>query len=387
MAYLRNNTVNLLNLHYGIFAFAMNSGGVFYRVFLLKAGISAPLVLVTAAVVLIGRFILRPLVLTVAKRFGLRTVVVFGTLVTALQYPCLAFVHGVDRWLVALIVTSAIGDTFYWTSYHAYFASLGDSEHRGHQVSAREALAAVVGIAAPLIGGWALTTLGPVIAFNVSAGVQVLAALPLLATPNVGIAQSAPGAFKAARHSIMMFFADGWICAGYLFVWQISMFLSLGESFAAFGGAVALAAAVGAVAGVFLGRHIDAGHGGKAVWIAISVLVLTIVMRAASMGPAMAVFAIALGALVYCLYVPTVMTAVYNQAKRSPCSLRFHMATEGGWDAGCAAGSLVAAAFIALGLPLSFAILLSLAGAMAMLVLLRRYYAELEAEPSAVVSD
>jgi hypothetical protein len=53
-----------------------------------------------------------------------------------------------------------------------------------------------------------------------------------------------------------------------VFVWWIALFLSLGENYAAFGGALALAGVVGAVSGLALGRHIDAGHGGRAVWVA-----------------------------------------------------------------------------------------------------------------------
>jgi hypothetical protein len=34
-------------------------------------------------------------------------------------------------------------------------------------------------------------------------------------------------------------------------------------------------------------------------------------------------------------------------AKRSPCPLRFHIATEGGWDLGCGMGCLLAAALSA----------------------------------------
>lgn len=79
-------------------------------------------------------------------------------------------------------------------------------------------------------------------------------------------------------------------------------------------------------------------------------------------------------ALVVCLYIPTVMAAVHNQAKRSACTLRFHVATEGAWDVGCGSGCLVAALLSALGV-LSVAILLSLLGALALFVLLRRYYA------------
>ena len=53
MAYFRNNTVNLLNLHYGIHAVAMTGGGMFYAVYLLKAGVSAPGVLMTMAAILV----------------------------------------------------------------------------------------------------------------------------------------------------------------------------------------------------------------------------------------------------------------------------------------------------------------------------------------------
>jgi hypothetical protein len=377
MAFLRNNTVNRLNLHYGIHVFALEGGGVFLRVFLLKAGLTAAGVLIAVALILIGRFVLRPLVLAAAKRFGLKAIVIFGTLVTGLQYPILPLVHGFDAMLALFIVLAAVGDTFYWTSYHAYFAMLGDEEHRGHQIGAREALAALVGIAAPIIGGWALTTLGPVVAFNTTAGVQMLAALPLLRAPEVAIPEEAPGAFKAALRGVALFAADGWIAASYLFVWQISLFVSLGESFTALGGAIALAALAGAAGGMMLGRQIDAGHGGRAAWLAFAALSLTIVVRALSAGPVTAVIANALGALVFCLYVPAIMTAVYNQSKGSPCALRFHVATEGAWDAGCASGCLVAAGLIALGVPLGAAILLSLIGALVILALLRRYYAEL----------
>jgi len=65
---------------------------------------------------------------------------------------------------------------------------------------------------------------------------------------------------------------------------------------------------------------------------------------------------------------------VYNQAKRSACTLRFHVATEGAWDVGGASGCLVAALLTLAGVSLSVAILLSLLGAAGLFVLLRRYY-------------
>jgi hypothetical protein len=101
-----------------------------------------------------------------------------------------------------------------------------------------------------------------------------------------------------------------------------------------------------------------------------------IVLRALAVGnPVWAVAANALSPVGACLYVPAMMAAVYPQAKRSPCALRFHVATEGGWDVGNVIGCFVSAGLIAAGLPLSYAILLSLFGTAAMLVVLRQYYA------------
>ena len=81
-----------------------------------------------------------------------------------------------------------------------------------------------------------------------------------------------------------------------------------------------------------------------------------------------------MGALVACLHTPTLMTAVYNLSKRSPCVLRFHIAAEGGWDAGGASACLLAAGLIWAGAPLSAAIAVSLLGTVAAFVLLRRAY-------------
>jgi hypothetical protein len=60
------------------------------------------------------------------------------------------------------------------------------------------------------------------------------------------------------------------------------------------------------------------------------------------------------------LYIPALMSAIYNEAKASPCPLRFHFAAEGGWDAGGTAACLLAAAVCAADAPLQAVILLAL---------------------------
>jgi hypothetical protein len=289
--------------------------------------------------------------------------VITGTLLAAMQYPLLGEVRGVG------------GEAFYWSTYHAYFAALCDDQHRGQQIGMREAIAKIAGIASPLGTGWLLVAFGPRVAFGATSVIVMLAALPLLWAPDVRVARHVDGAFRAAVPGMLLFAADGWIAAGYVLVWEIALFLSLGESLLAYGGALAIAALVGALGGLVLGRHIDGGNGKTAVSYAFGTFAVIIVLRALATGDAtLAVLANALGSLGACLYIPTLMTAVYTQAKRSPCTLRFHVVTEGGWDAGGASGLLAAALLTALGVPLWVSILLSLAGVAAIVVMLRRYY-------------
>jgi hypothetical protein len=384
MAFLRNRTVNLLNLHYAIHSLAVTGGGAFFAVFLLRAGVAAPAVLASLGAINAGRFLIRPLVLTMAKRWGLKPLVIAGTVLSGLQYPLLAGVHGLGWPLLALCVTSSVGETLYWTCYHAYFAALGDSEHRGHQLGVREAVAAIVGIVGPLLTGWALTTVGPQIAFDFMAVVLVLAAIPVLSAPNVVVARRAPGSIRAARIGVMMFAADGWSWGCQGFVWQIALFMTLGESFTAFGGAMALAALVGAISGLLLGRWIDLGHGARAAPVALGAMALIVVLRAVTYrDPVLAVTINAGWAVAAALYTPTIMTAVYNQAKASPCTLRFHIAAEGGYDAGAASGCLISAALLQAGAPFSAPILLSLLGTGAGFLLLRRYYRSVRQDSAA----
>jgi DHA1 family inner membrane transport protein len=376
MAFFRNSTVNLLNLHYGIHSIALSGGAAFFAIYLLKSGIPAAGVFVVVALILLGRFAIRPIVIGLAARSGLRVMVVAGTLLSALQYPVLAEVRGVGVVLAVLIAVSAVGETVYWTTYHAYFAALGDDELRGQQIGVREAIAAVVGIASPLATGWVLVAFGPRVAFGATTVIAALAALPILFAPKVAVARHVPGAFRAAVPGMLLFAADGWTAAGYVFVWQIALFVSLGESLLGYGAALAFAALVGAVGGLALGRHIDAGHGKQAVWWVFATVALIAVLRAVATGNAsLAVLANALGALGGCLYIPTLMTAVYTLAKRSPCTLRFHVAAEGAWDVGGAGGLLAAALATSFGMPLSVSILFSLAGIGSITVMLRRYYA------------
>jgi len=376
MAYFRNSAVNLLNIHYAIHSIAMTGAGAFFAAYLFKAGVSVPGVFLTFAAILTGRFLIRPMIIPLAARVGMRVLIIVGTLLSALQYPLLARVNGVGPALYAIIAIGSVADTFYWPSYHAYFARVGDDEHRGHQISAREAIAAIIGVVSPLVTGFLLVTFGARIAFGITAGIVALAAVPLLWTPEFRVAKSAAGAIRAALPGVLLFMGDGFTGGIYVFVWQVALFQSLHESFMAFGGALAVAAIVGAIGGLYLGRYIDQG-GRRAVTIACGTFGLVLLMRAAAThDPGLAFFANAVSALGGCLYIPTVMTVVYTLAKGAPCTLRFHVATEAGWDIGGATGLVTAALLSWAGVALWAILLLGLLGVTWQFVLLRGHYAQ-----------
>ena len=380
MTYLGNDAINRVTLHSTVQALAQGAGGTFVFVFLLRAGVPVPLVFCTLAGMSLGRFAMRPAVLSVARRHGLRSTLMLGTVLEAAIFPLLPTVRGPGAMLLIVITVSALGSVFYWTSLHAYFAALGDAEHRGRQIGVRAAAVAVMNILAPWAGGWALTTLGATAAFAVVALVQALAVAPLLRAPNPGVVDTAPGGFRAARGAVLLQASDGWFGAGFHYVWQIALFVTLGEHFASFGRAMALAGLAGAGAGLAVGRLVDLGHGRRSVRIAYGACAAVTALKAGSLhSPALAVAANALATIAAMLLEPVMMARVYNLAKASPCPLRFHMATEGGWDLGCIGAGLAAAILTWAGAPLSLSILLALAGAAVGFRLLLGGYARQEA--------
>lgn len=375
MSFPKIGAVNRVHIHYAIQAFASAAGGIFILAYLLKAGVPVPAALLFQAGIVGLRFLLRPLTLPLAKRFGIKPLLMAGAVFAGLDYPLLAMVDGPGPMLWAFCAFSSIGYLLYWLCYHAYFAALGEADDRGGQIGVREAAVALVGIVAPLMGAWGLTTLGSTPTFWLVGILQVLSVIPLIGLPNVPVKGAVAGPAGATRMALGLMVADGVFAAAYHYIWLIALFVALGESYVAFGAAWALAALVGAVSGMVLGRHIDMGHGRRATYLAYGAAAIVVAMRAGSLDlPWLAVAANAAGSFLVAIVSPVLMTPVYNMAKASPCVMRFHIATEGAWDVGCFLGCVSAAAMAWAGLSLGAPILLGLPAAAVLVFILRRYY-------------
>jgi DHA1 family inner membrane transport protein len=146
-----------------------------------------------------------------------------------------------------------------------------------------------------------------------AAVIVTLAALPILWTPNVVVARKVVGGFRVAIPGVLLFAADGWIATGYVFVCgRLRCSFRSARAFLPMAKRSPLRRWSAQSGGLVLGRHIDAGHGKRAVWYASATVAAIIVLRALATGstPA-AVVANTLGSLGGCLYIPTLMTAVY----------------------------------------------------------------------------
>jgi MFS transporter, DHA1 family, inner membrane transport protein len=378
MAFLANADINRLAAHSALHQLGHGIAGVFIAAFLLRAGLPPAQVFLALAGSLLARFALRPLVLAVVPVLGARRTLVLGTLLSALQYPALARVQGIGPAIFLWVAVAALGEVFYWTCYHAFFAALGDRDGRGRQVGLRQALLARADIAGPAAGGAMLAAFGPWAAFGAASAVTVAAVLPLrhLAAPPV-LRRAPREAYRAARVGALLFVTDGWITVYVVTAWEMAAFRSLASRYDAFGGLLTVAALAGAAGGLVLGRSIDRGQGRRAIAVNAAGFAAIALLKASCAGsPVLVLVAATVSAAFGGFYVPLLMTAVYNAAKASPCALRFHFAAEGGLDCGAAAACLTAAALLSRGLPLPAVIPLALPAILVQALLLRRRYAD-----------
>jgi hypothetical protein len=239
---------------------------------------------------------------------------------------------------------------------------MGDNHARGKQTSAVEVIGMGMGIVAPAVTGLLLTAFSPIVAFGTVALAMALSTVPVLLGPELAVAEKAEMPTEARRAARAILFADGLRSGSFHFTWLIALFITLGSSYAAFGGAMALSGLAGAVGGLLLGRAIDLGRGLGAVQIGFAALTVAAVARMFGWPvPLLAVAANAAAALAWPLYATAFNARVYNLARQSPCPLRFHIVAEGGWDLGTCLSCLAAAALLHMGfdyhLPLAIGVL------------------------------
>jgi hypothetical protein len=232
-----------------------------------------------------------------------------------------------------------------------------------------------------------LAAFGPWPAFLTAFVIEMVAVVPLLYVAEPAVARATPaGAYAAAKNGFWLFVSGSWIFNTSATAWSIVMFRALSGRYDAYGGLLAAGALAGAVSGMLFGRFIDRGHALRLTWVNGAILVASLIVKAICGEATLPVVAVALGTTVVGgLYVPSLMTAVYNEAKLAPCQLRFQFAIEGGWDIGGVLACLASAAVCAADWPLQIVILLALPAALWQVRLLIGSYGTLGPRPTAAV--
>jgi DHA1 family inner membrane transport protein len=377
MKLFSNYDLNRLVAHSTLHDVALGISMVFSAVFLLRQGLSTAEVYLSIGLILGLRFVIRPAVLLSVTTIGLRRSLMLGTFLYAVQSLFLSLVNGPDIALLIYCAIAACAQVFYWTCYHAMFAAAGDLADRGSQVGWRGLLVAIAGVVGPAMGGVILTMSGPWAAFGVAAVIELAAIIPLLKVTELPVARAAPtGAYAAARSGTLLFAVDGWQFNTSVWAWSIILFQALDQRYDTFGGWRSIAMLAAALGGFGVGRFIDKGHARSAIRVNAVMLAGIIFVRALCGPDPIVVIAVTIGTTMLSgLYMPSLMTAIYNNAKSSPCPFRFQMAAEAGWDIGGALACIIAAALCAYGVSLHAVLLIALPMVVIQAYLLERIYA------------
>jgi len=338
--------MRFLTMHFALVQAGASLAGGFIGAYLLQNGFSLATALLGYGGYLSVRSLLRFGSLEVVRAVGYRRGLMIGTAVVGLQFVPLMWAAE-PAWFAGWLVCVAAGESLYCPLYHAAMAVVGESETRGRQLGWRTTISTLISVTAPLLGAWLMIRFGAVAMFGSAAVATVLAVVPLgfLGAFDAGVVPRAGTALRAVDAlAFMTFAADGWISAGLVFAWPMVLFISFGSSYGALGAATAAAGLVAAVASWLCGRGIDRGQ--RAVYLngVCWLLALSFLLRAAAGWSAWAGWVANLsGAAVMALYIPVLMSMIYDRAKRSGAAFQFHFGAEAGWDTGAVLGSLAAA--------------------------------------------
>jgi MFS family permease len=338
----------------------MSLANGFVGAYLLHLGFGVATTILLYALLLVVRFALPAVMLPIVRRLGMHRAMLLGAFIVAFQF--LPLIRADEPfWLCVWIMIISIGECLYWPIFHAATAIYGGGGRRGRQIAVRQMASTAISVVGPVAGGILLTRLGPGVEFGLATILCILSTLPLAwmrgieLGPVPSMRQSITGADRVGLYA---FAADGWICAGTGIAWSLILFTTLGSSYGALGWASSAAALVGALAGLACGFAIDHGHRHVLSHGVTVALLIGVALRVlAGWAPWAAFAANAVGAAVGGLYVPVLMSVVYDRAKRSGSAYQFHLSTEAGWDAGAILGCLASAAVAWSGMPITLAVL------------------------------
>lgn len=381
MSFFSNRDLNFLNVHYGLRAMGWEMCSMFTLAYLYKQGLSLPLAFTVYAGMLFVRTLTRPAAMYFCLKKGVHFTLMLGTAVFACRYPAMLPIDGLTWHLIPFMLISGLADVLYWVPYHNYFASIGEAENRGACVGIRDAIATIVAVVGPAVGGL-LLSFNAFYAFMMPFVLTLIAILPLLKTPALPLPARPT---KEEKKNIdpfgfIVFVGDGlFYQAGA--IWPLIVFMILSENFGNFGFILALAAFFRALGSMIFGSMIDKGKGRLICYIGYGLHIVVLSVRGLFAYTVPVIIACDFfAAIAYCFSMTGLMTAVYNATKKARHPLYFTYYTELGWDTGAVSAMLMCAGLTAWGVDLRWGLIISIAGAVLKIFVLDKYYRRTEAD-------
>lgn len=360
-----NKSVNSLNAHYGLQTFATNLVNIFIGVYLYQLGIDIWIICLVWGGIYFFRLLTRPIGYFLCNKFGLKKVLVLGTLSYSIGYVILGQVDGVNLWLYLYVLAGALSEGIYWLAYHTYFAILGDTEVRGKQVGMREAVRNLAQFSAPIAGAVFINMFDFWIAFLLAMICMIFASVPLLIAPDVKLPQTMT--LKKAVKTISfrgfkLYASDSFYFQSHMFIWKLILFIMLSD-YITFGGLLSFAIAVQIIGYFLVGHLFDNGLGKRVFPFGIMIMMLVVGGRAlAAYTIPMIIFLDLLYMIGYCLYEPVMNSLYYNECKKSKHPLWFQTFSDSGWDIGSSLAMIMAAILLYSGVDIRMTMLQGIVG-------------------------
>ena len=377
---VKNKTINYINIHFGLQRFAETIALTFGPIYLYKIGISIPWIFLIWAAMFGTRFFIRPFMLQLLPKIGLKKSIIIGSIIYAITYPSFLLINGLNFALLLPILLVAIVDVSYWLPYHTYFGIMGDSEDRGKQHGVRNALIQIGNILAPLLGGSLMYYYGFIGNSLIAFLFFIICLIPLFFIEEVFPKKAfsfKEGLAKTGKRGFVIYGLEGFTTATFHFTWVLVLYFLMGENTLSTGGVIALTTVIHIIVSYFIGHNLDLQHEANdaitektkkrmlqhtpfyligGIMSFIGIIGKTFFTWTLPSILLVEVFVM----LSQALLSPYINVIVYNEQKESEQPLWYQYLAETGWDVGSVFGYTAIAALVYFGGDLRYGMLFAL---------------------------
>jgi len=182
--FLKNKELNLFYLAIAITTFAESMIGIFVPIYFYNLGYSIPLILLFFLLDALFYVICAYPVAKIVARVGAKHAILISTPLSIIYYIGLYFITSSWAVFILLPLIWATRRAFYFNGYHVNYINHSDRKNRGKEISLLSALAMIVSVVGPLLGGIIAYYYGFVVLYIIGSMVLILGALVLMFTPD-----------------------------------------------------------------------------------------------------------------------------------------------------------------------------------------------------------